>query len=583
VCSSRGEPLTSATHAGPAAPGTGAAAPRPWVAAAVPDAADRLAAAGHPASLARLLARRGVESPEDAERFLRPAVAHLHDGARFAGMERALDLLAAARERGSRVVVVGDYDVDGVSATALLLAAFRACGLAADPILPHRLHDGYGLQEVHVAEAVRRGAGLLVTVDCGSTAHSPVAAALTADLALIVVDHHLPDRPLPAAVAHINPHQDGCDYPFRELSAAGLALKLALALGERLGRQLPLEALLRVACLGTVADMVPLLGENRVIAALGLAALAGTRSRGLRALFRLARVAPPFSATDVGFRIGPRLNAAGRLGSAEPALELLLTRDEARAEALAAELDRLNGERQREELRVVEEASARYAGKTALPPFLVAWSETWHRGVVGIAASRLARTFGRPALLLAVDGELAVGSGRSVPGVELHRFLAPWRGDLERFGGHAQAVGLTARVDRLEGLRSTWEEAAASWVPQLLARPRTYELHLAPRQVTPELLRQVEQLEPHGEGNPRPLLRVGPLRLLGPARPFGNGHLRALAAGSDGSRLALLGWHWEERRDQLGGPFELLATLERDRMTRGPELHLVDCRPVDET
>lgn len=561
---------------------TAAAAPRPWVAAPVPEAAAKLAAAGYPAGLARLLARRGVADAEQAERFLAPRVEHLHDASRFAGMERALELLLAAKAAGTGVVVVGDYDVDGVSATALLLAAFRACGLAADPILPHRMTDGYGLQESHVAEAVRLGAGLLVTVDCGSTAHVPVAAALAAGLALIVVDHHLPDRPLPPAVAHINPHQDGCPYPFRDLSAAGLALKLALALGERAGRPLPLEALLRIACLGTVADMVPLLGENRAIAALGLRALGGTKSRGLRALFRLARVAPPLSATDVGFRIGPRLNAAGRLASAEPALELLLTRDEARAEALAAELDRLNGERQREELRVVEEAGAMFAGVAALPNVLVAWSPAWHRGVVGIAASRLARTFGRPALLLAVDGELAVGSGRSVPGVELHRFLAPWRGELERFGGHAQAVGLTARSERLAALRAAWEEAAAGWEAQVLSRPLTYELHLAPRQVTPELLRQVEQLEPHGEGNPRPVLRVGPLRLVAPPRPFGNGHLRGLAAGSDGSRLALLGWQWEERRDRLGGSFEILATLERDRMTGGPELHLLDCRPLDD-
>jgi single-stranded-DNA-specific exonuclease len=552
------------------------------VAAPAPEAAGRLVAAGFSPGMARLLARRGVTSADEAERFLDPRVEHLHDACHFAGMERALELLLATRQAGGRVVVVGDYDVDGISATALVLAAFRACGLTVDPILPHRMQDGYGLQESHVVEATRLGAALLVTVDCGSTAHAPIAAALAAGLSLIVVDHHLPDRPLPPAVAHINPHQDGCPYPFRDLSAAGLALKLALALGERAGRPLPLDALLRIACLGTVADMVPLLGENRAIAALGLAALAGTKSRGLKALFRLARVAPPLSATDVGFRISPRLNAAGRLASAEPALELLLTRDEARAEVLAAELDRLNGERQREELRVVEEAVAMFAGVATLPNVLVAWSPGWHRGVVGIAASRLAKTFGRPALLLAVDGDVAVGSGRSVPGVELHRFLAPWRSDLERFGGHAQAVGMTVRLDRLEALRTAWHEAAASWEPTIFARPLVYELHLAPQQVTPDLLRQVEKLEPHGEGNPRPVLRVGPLRLLAPPRPFGNGHLRALAAGSDGSRLSLLGWQWEERRDRLGGTFEILATLERDRMTGGPELHLVDGRPLED-
>ena len=565
-----------ATPPGPAPPRRAVA----WRAAPVPPAAARLQAAGQPPVLARLLARRGVESPEEAERFLRPAVEHLHAAHGLAGMERALDLLAAARAAGTGVVVVGDYDVDGVSGTALLLAALRACGLVAEPVLPHRIRDGYGLQESHVREAAKRGAGLLVTVDCGSTAQGPIAAALAAGLAVVVVDHHLHDRPLPAEVAHINPQQDGCPYPFRYLSAAGLALKLALALGERLGRPLPLEALLRIACLGTVADMVPLVGENRAIAKLGLRALADTRSRGLQALFRQAKVEPPFSAVDIGFRIGPRLNAAGRLGSAEPALELLLTRDEARAEELSSELERLNTERRREEQRVVEEATAQVVARGEPPPILVAWSPGWHRGVVGIAASRLVRDFGRPALLLAVEGEHATGSGRSVPGLELHRFLAPWRADLERFGGHAGAVGLTASTARLPVLAAAWEEAALSWPPELTGRAHLYELHVAPRQIRGELLREVELLEPHGQGNPRPLLRVGPLRRVGSPRLFGNGHLRLTAAGEDGAAVSLLGWSWEPRCTELDGSFEVLAHLERDRLNGGPELHLVDCRPA---
>jgi single-stranded-DNA-specific exonuclease len=553
-------------------------APAAWVRAPVPPAAHVLLAAGQPRALALLLARRGVETPEAASRFLEPRLEHLHDGTRFAGMDRALALLLAAREASRAVAVVGDYDVDGVSATALLLAALRACGLRAEAILPHRLVDGYGLQVSHVVEAVRRGAAVLLTVDCGSTAHAAVEEALAAGLAVVVVDHHLPDRPLPAAVAHVNPRQVECPYPFRDLAAAGLALKLALALGERLGRPLPVERLLRVACLGTVADMVPLLGENRVIAALGLKALAATRSRGLRALFRQAQVAAPLSATDVAFRIGPRLNAAGRLGSAEPALDLLLTRDDEVALQLAEQLERLNADRQRQEQQVVEEASARVAARPALPPFVVEWSPDWHRGVVGIAASRLVRAHRRPTLLLGVDGELATGSGRSVPGVALHEFLQPWAGELERFGGHAQAVGLTARADRLPALRAAWEAAAARWPPEVLGASEVYELELQPRHVTRELLRQLVRLEPHGEGNPRPLARVGPLRLHGSPRPFGRGHLRALATGPTGTRVGLLGWGWETRVGTLAGDFEVLATLERDRLSGDPELHLVDAR-----
>jgi single-stranded-DNA-specific exonuclease len=580
--SAGGNEVVAADAAAPA-PAAVAEPPAVWVRAPVPAAAHVLAAAGYPRALALLMARRGVETAEAAERFLHPSVDQLHghqDGSSFAGMERAIDLLAAARENGRAVAVVGDYDVDGISATALLLAALRACGLTADAILPHRLTDGYGLQLVHVAEAARRGVAVLLTVDCGSTAHAAVEEALAAGLAVIVVDHHLPDRPLPGAVAHVNPRQEGCPYPFRDLAAAGLALKVALALGQRLGRELPVERLLRVACLGTVADMVPLLGENRVIAALGLKSLGATRSRGLRALFRQAQVAAPLSATDVGFRIGPRLNAAGRLGSAEPALELLLTRDDERAVLLAEQLDRLNADRQRQELQVVEEATARVAARAALPPVIVEWSADWHRGVVGIAASRLARAHRRPTLLLAVDGDLATGSGRSVPGIGLHDFLLPWAAELERFGGHAQAVGLTARTERLEALRAAWEGAGSRWPAELLSGARTYELELAPRHVNRELLRQLEQLEPHGEGNHRPLARVGPLRLLGSPRTFGRGHLRALAMGPDGHRVPLLGWSWEPRASSLRGDFEVLATLERDRLTGEPVLHLVDVRPA---
>jgi len=569
-------PDVRATEA-PVVPGV-SAVPAIWVAAPVPAAAHELAEAGYPRALALLLARRGVDTPEAAERFLKPDLAQLHDSMGFAGIDRALSILVAARERGGAVAVVGDYDVDGVSAAALLLATLRACGLSADPILPHRVRDGYGLQPSHVEEAVRRGAAVLLTVDCGSTAHVPVAAALAAGLGVVVIDHHLGDRPLPPDVAHVNPHQAECTYPFRDLAAAGLALKVALALGARLGRPLPVEALLRIACLGTVADMVPLLGENRVIAALGLRALGATRSRGLRALFRHAQVAPPLSATDIGFRIGPRLNAAGRLGSAEPALELLLTRDDERAEALAAQLEEMNADRQRQERQVVEEATARVAERGTLPAIIVEWSPDWHRGVVGIAASRLVRAFRRPTLLLADDGELATGSGRSVPGIHLHSFLAPWAIELERFGGHSQAVGLTARSGRLAELRETWERAASSWPAELLARTHTYEMSLEPRHVTSKLLAQLERLEPHGEGNPRPLLRVGPLRLVGSPRAFGRGHLRATAAGEDGSRVRLLGWGWEPRGAELAGRFECLANLERDRLTGEPVLQLTDCR-----
>jgi single-stranded-DNA-specific exonuclease len=498
-------------------------------------------------------------------------------------MAEAVARLRAARERGERVAIVGDYDVDGVTSTALLLAAFGACGIQAQPILPHRLEEGYGFQPVHVERARAAGCSLIVTADCGSSSAAAAEAALAYGIDVLVTDHHIPGCALPAAVLQINPRQAHCTYPFPDLAAVGLVLKLALALLKSYGRKEDLPALLRIACLGTIADLVPLRGENRVIAALGLAALPATRSEGLKALIRQAGMKPPFTASDIGFRIGPRINAAGRLDTPEQALDLLLTRDKDRAWGLALQLDAWNRQRQAEEMRVVEEATALVTARNPMPPVLVAWKSGWHKGVVGVAAGRLAREFHRPALLLAADEEMATGSGRSIPGIELHGFLKTWGERMERFGGHSQAVGLTVRLDALAGLQEEWEAAAGEWPAELLASWHEYELDVAPREVNAELLSELLRLEPHGQGNPRPLLRTGPLTLAAPPRLFGNGHLAVRARGEDGWPVELLGWGWQARATSLAGRFEVLGYLEKDGYTGGPVLRLVDSRPADPT
>lgn len=554
-----------------------------WIPAPLPEAVERLLADGVPRRLAELLSRRGVGDGAEAEAFLDPSPDHLHDPARLAGLPQAVARILAARERGERVAVVGDYDVDGVSGTALLLAALRACGVAAEAILPHRLREGYGFQELHAERAAESGCRLLVTVDCGTTSIAAARKALAAGIDVVVTDHHLPGDDLPAGVILVNPRQEGCDYPCPDLSGAGLAFKLAQGLLAAVGRAAPLPALLRVACLGTIGDLVPLRGENRTIAALGLRALADTRSVGLRALIRASRLRAPFTASDVGYRLAPRLNAAGRLDDAGRALDLLLTREETTAEALAGELDGLNRDRQSAERQVVEEARemALAAGDPA--PIVVAWSAAWHRGVVGIAAGRLARELQRPTLLLALDGDEAVGSGRSIPGIELHAFLSRWRGEMLRFGGHAQAIGLSVARARLDELRTAWQAAAGEWPPERFARAYEYELDLPPAAVGQELLAELERLEPFGQGNPRPLLKVGPLRIVGALRRFGKGerqHLSALAVGEGGGRLPLVGWGWGERAGVLGETFEALGHLELDRYTGGPVLKLVDARPA---
>jgi single-stranded-DNA-specific exonuclease len=545
-----------------------------------------------------------VTTSREAEAFFEPSLDQLHDPFGLAGVLPATERIAAARERGERVAIVGDYDVDGVSGTALLLAVLRSCGLEVEPILPHRLKEGYGFQPLHADRARELGCGLIVTVDCGTTSVDAARRALELGLGVVVSDHHLPGADLPAGVIQVNPRQEACSYPFPDLAGAGIALKLSQAVARRMDRELDPRSLLRIACLGTIADMVPLLGENRAIAKLGLEALPSTPSPGLKALMRQSGVNPPLTAADVGFRMGPRINAVGRLDDARSALDLLLCRDPATASRLAADLERWNRERQEEEMQVLEEArelvlararerSGESPGRApdgdsdpaaGMAPILVAWSDRWHRGVVGIAAGRLVREFHRPAVLLAVEGDEAVGSGRSVPGIELHAFLDRWSERLLRFGGHSQAVGMAVDPGRLEALRDDWESSAVEWPADRLHRRLEFELEVEPRRITPELLEDLSRLEPHGQGNPQPLLKVGPMVVTGEPRLFGRTerrHLSGFAAAPDGSTVQVLGWGWAERREELARTFEALGYLEADRYTGRPVLRLLDARAVD--
>lgn len=536
---------------------------------------------GVPERLAPLLARRGVETVGEAERFLRPDLANLHDPLLLQGMKEAVDRLCRCAQQGERVAVVGDYDVDGVTGTALLVTILEACGIPASPILPNRLVDGYGFRVPQVERARALGCRVIVTVDCGTGAEEAVRAAREASLDVVITDHHLPSGPPPDAAVQINPRQEGCEYPFRDLSGAGLALKLSQAVAARCGREVPVTALLRIACLGTIADLVPLVGENRIIAAIGLEELRRTRSYGLRALFRAAGVTPPLRASDVGYRLGPRLNAAGRLRSPDEALELLLTRDPVRASELADTLEECNRERQAEELRVVEQAREIFAERDPLPGVLVAWSEEWHRGVVGIAASRIARELHRPTVLLAVDANEATGSGRSIPGVSLHGFLKQFEERFLRFGGHDQAIGLSLRSEDLEETRRVLEEAA-HWPAETLRRRRTYELELTAEEVSPQLFDELRVFQPHGMGNPHPVLRVGPLEAEGPVRTFGRGHRKLRARGREGGRIDLLAWSRDDRRMlSFEGRFELLGRLEWDTWTEAPVVEVLDARRVE--
>jgi len=550
------------------------------VAAPVPAAAAELEAAGFEDWLAALLARRGVGEPAQAEAFLAPALDQLHASALLPDLEPALDRLEAALEAGEKVAIVGDYDVDGITASAQLIAVFRACGLEAESILPDRHREGYGFQPLHAERAAELGCGLIVTADCGSSSAAAVTRAGELGIDVVVTDHHLTAGELPPGTLEINPARSDSSYPFPKLCAAGIAFKLASAFAQRRGRAVPVESLLRMACLGTIADLVPLRGENRVLAALGLRALPETPSLGLRALMSTAGVRRPLDADDVGYRLGPRLNAAGRMASGDVALELLLTRSPETARRNAGRLEEWNRDRQATQKATTNAAIERWADLEQLPPILVAWDRDWHAGVVGISAGQVARHFNRPTLLLQQDGERAKGSGRSIPGINLHGFLHRWSGRLERFGGHEQAVGLSVAVDALDELAAEWvATAGAEWPADALVKVHEYEWQFAPDALNSELLSAIGRLEPFGMGNRRPLLRTGPLTLHGPPRIFGDGHLKGTAMTPEGRQLALLAWGWAERARELETPFEALGYLEHDSYRNAPVFRLRELRP----
>ncbi len=474
--------------------------------------------------------------------------------------------------------------MDGVTAVAQLRASLSRAGADAVAFLPHRLKDGYGLKP----ETVRRvlaehKPAVIVTVDCGITALEGVACARAAGVDVIVTDHHLVGEQLPDGAVVVNPRQPGCAYPYRELAACGIAFKLALAVADRAGFRLAPESLLRAACLGTIADLVPLTGENRLIAAAGLAALANPRAPGLAALLRESGVAAGVApeAEDIAFRVAPRLNAAGRLDTAELALSLFEERDPDRAARVARELSARNAERQTIERRVTREARERIeASDDRGRAVIVEGDPQWHRGVLGIAASRLAREYHRPVLLFGFDGDRAVGSGRSIPGVALHDTLQGLASFFHEFGGHDQAVGGALPAARFEEFREAARaHFAASVPPETLTRVEEAELELPLEGVTTELMDHLRRFEPHGMGNPRPVFYCAATAMERDVRALGErGVAGRLSRG--GPPLPFLSWAPETLAPlrRAGGPIEIQYRLQRGR-SGGVEAEILAARP----
>ena len=547
--------------------------PPRWIvtANADPDATRLLATELRiPEALAAILVQRGLGSPDSAKAFLRPDLERLSDPYRFADMSVAVELLARAVREKRPILVHGDYDVDGQCASAMLTRILRSAGGTVHPFVPHRIRDGYDFGAAGLAEAKRTNADVIVTCDCGITAVEAVAAARATGIEVIVTDHHLPGDALPPANAVLDPRRADCESEDKNLCGTGVAFKLAQALVPVLGLSpnLPLHFLDYVA-LATIADVVSLVGENRILVRYGLKKLADSRWVGLRALIETAGLAgKPLRGAHVGFILAPRLNAVGRIGDANDGLRLLLTENPQEAAALARELETINARRQEMDQLILDEA-IEIVEKTLQPndAAIVLGAETWHPGVIGIVASRLVERYGRPTFLIGWDeaGELGRGSGRSIPGFDLHGALHRVGMHLEKYGGHTMAAGFTIRRDKFDGFRVAFLGVAGELLtPDDLAPSQRVDLELPLALVCEELERLIRHLEPCGAGNPAPVFGVRNARAVG-ARRVGTNHLRFTL--DDGSAvLPAIGFRWADAvpEDWLTNPLDVAFRLERD-------------------
>ncbi|MDQ3137540.1 MAG: single-stranded-DNA-specific exonuclease RecJ, partial [Gemmatimonadota bacterium] len=497
-----------------------------WVVVPRPDpaAVDLLASAlGLPGALGALLVQRGHAGEAAARAFLRPSVADLSDPLALAGMADAVEAVAATVRAGGTILVHGDYDVDGQCATALLTRALRAAGADVVGFVPHRLRDGYDFGPAGLAAARQLGASLVITCDCGITAVETVRAARAAGIGVVVTDHHLPGPELPPALAIVDPQRTDDTSGARALSGTGIAFKLVQALVPALDLppNLPYY-LLDLVALATVADVVPLVGENRILVRHGLRLMRESRWPGLRALIEAAGLGGrELRAGHMGYILGPRLNAAGRIGDAADGLRLLLTDDPDEATALARRLEGLNVERQSLDRRMLDEAIAQVeqAADPERDAGFVLAGDGWHPGVVGIVASRVVERYGRPAFLIAFDGDVGKGSGRSISRFDLHAALSSCGDLLERYGGHQMAAGLTIRRDRLEEFRERFGDIARDTLgADDLGPEQRVDLEIALPEATRELERMCRHLEPCGSGNASPVFGVRGARFAGVSR-----------------------------------------------------------------
>ena len=541
----------------------------------------------HPV-LAAILLARDVHEPSEARRFLNPSLGDLHDPFLLPDMERAVDRVIRAIEEREPILIHGDYDADGITSTTLLVRFLQKLGAQVHYFLPHRFEDSYGLSE----SAVRTSADLarlIIAVDCGVRDHDAVACAYAQDQDVIIVDHHEPGDDLPDPALVIDPKRKDSCYPERELAAVGLAFKLASGICEKLDlSQRSLQrAFLDVVAIGTITDVCPLIGENRIMTAVGLQLLPHTRKVGLQVLLELCELGEQISAQDVAFRLGPRLNAVGRMADATDALELLLTEDEDEARRTALHLDSLNRQRQREQETIFRQALEMVERDVDLAEdrVVVLARQGWHRGVVGIVASKVLEATGLPTLLMAIEGDRARGSARSIDGFNVAGALGHCSDLLGRHGGHSLAAGFELGIDDIDALRERLNKLGRETITEDDLRPQVMvDVEVDPAEVTRELAAGLGALEPCGSANPAPLLALRGLTVRQSRTVGAAGKHLKLVLDVGGRKMGAIGFGLGDRLDQVqaGSLIDLCFVPKLDDYTgvERLQLQIVDLRPA---
>ncbi|HYL93388.1 MAG TPA: single-stranded-DNA-specific exonuclease RecJ [Alphaproteobacteria bacterium] len=512
---------------------------------------------------ARLLALRGIKTGAEAANYLSPSLEQLHSPYLMRGMKEAVERICAAITNGELILIYGDYDVDGTTAVVILKTAIELCGGICDFHVPHRIREGYGMQDDVIERAAAGGVKLVISVDTGIRAFQAAETAKRVGVDLIVTDHHLPEAVMgvPAALAVLNPNQSGCEYPCKALCGAGVAFKVAQALLAKFKDQAEqarlIPSFLKMVALATIADVVPLVGENRVMAKLGLEGLRRPVNGGLKALMDVSGLLDrgrALTAGDVGFRLGPRINAAGRMDIARDVIELFTSREPARCREIAEKLNQLNMDRQTEEANIVAAIDEQLQAQPELAQrsLLVFAGEGWHRGVVGIVASRVVEKTGRPALVVATDGDQAHGSGRSIPRLHLLDALESCRELFTRYGGHAHAVGFSLPSARLPQLKERVDAYARGHLSDKDFLPElAIDAKIELSEVTPRLMETLQRLGPFGQGNPEPVFSSSAVSLVSPPKIIKEKHIKLKVNQTVDARSSYnyeaVGWRMAER------------------------------------